>query len=266
VSQPVASASNPAFAPCVVIPVYRHAHLLAQSLPRIRAFGVPCVVVNDGGNREETERLRDLCRDTGSELCEQFPNQGKGSAVILGMRRAAELGYSHALQVDADGQHNIDDIPRFLALAEASPQALISGVPNYDDSVPRHRYYSRYITHFWVWVETLSLEIRDSMCGFRVYPLAETLALADQVRIGRRMDFDTEVAVRLSWRGMPVISVPTRVIYPDDGISNFRPWRDNLAISWMHTRLCVGMLLRLPLLLYRLVRRHWPGRAAEGLL
>ena len=139
-------------------------------------------------------------------------------------------------------------------------------MPSYDESVPRHRYYSRYITHFWVWVETLSLEIRDSMCGFRVYPLAQTLALADRVRIGRRMDFDTEVAVRLSWRGTPVISVPTRVIYPENGISNFRLWRDNLAISWMHTRLCAGMLLRLPLLLYRLMRRHWPGRAAERVL
>jgi glycosyltransferase involved in cell wall biosynthesis len=251
------------FSPCVVIPVYNHARLLAETLPRIRALNVPCVVVNDGGDRDETELLRSLCRDTGSELCEQFPNQGKGSAVIMGMRRATELGYSHAVQVDADGQHNIDDIPRFLALAEAHPRALISGVPEYDDSVPRHRFYSRYITHFWVWVETLSLEIRDSMCGFRVYPLAETLALADRVRIGRRMDFDTEVAVRLSWRGMPVVSVPTRVIYPENGISNFRLWRDNVAISWMHTRLCAGMLARFPLLLYRLLRRRLTTRELE---
>ncbi|MDQ2076972.1 glycosyltransferase family 2 protein [Marinimicrobium sp. ABcell2] len=252
------------FAPCVVIPVYNHAQLLAESLPLIRALDVPCVVVNDGGNPKDTELLRTLCRETGSELCEQFPNRGKGSAVILGMRRAAELGYTHAVQVDADGQHNIEDIPRFLALAEQFPQALISGVPEYDESVPRHRFYSRYITHFWVWVETLSLEIRDSMCGFRVYPLAETLALADRVRIGRRMDFDTEVAVRLSWRGMPVMAVPTRVIYPENGISNFRLWRDNLAISWMHTRLCVGMLARLPLLLYRLVRRQLPSGERES--
>lgn len=115
--------STSTFSPCVVIPVFRHAHLLAQTLPRIRALGVPCVVVNDGGNPEESAWLRDVCQATGSELCEQFPNQGKGSAVILGMRRAAELGYSHALQVDADGQHDIDDIPRFLALAGASPQA-----------------------------------------------------------------------------------------------------------------------------------------------
>lgn len=253
------------FSPCAVIPVYRHAYLLEQVLPRIRELGLPCVVVNDGNDQDETELLRALCRDTGTELCEQFPNQGKGSAVILGMRRAAELGYSHALQVDADGQHNTDDIPRFLALAEASPLALITGVPQYDDSVPRHRYYSRYLTHFWVWVETLSLEIRDSMCGFRVYPLGDTLALIDRVNIGRRMDFDTEVAVRLCWRGVPVISVPTQVTYPENGISNFRLWRDNLAISWMHTRLCAGMVLRLPVLAYRLIRRHWPARTVESL-
>lgn len=244
------------FAPCVVIPVYNHARLLAESLPRIRAMGVPCIVVNDGGTAADRALLADLCRATDSELCEQYPNAGKGAAVLLGMRRADELGYSHCVQVDADGQHNIDDIPRFLALAEASPRALISGVPLFDASVPRHRLYGRYITHFWVWVETLSLEIRDSMCGFRVYPLAETLALDARVRIGRHMDFDTEVAVRLSWRGMPVISVPTRVIYPENGISNFRLWRDNLAISWMHIRLCAGMLARFPLLLYRLLRRQ----------
>src|SRR5690625_7050898 len=109
------------------------------------------------------------------------------------MRRAAELGYSHALQVDADGQHNTDDIPRVLALAEASPLALITGVPQYDDSVPRHRYYSRYLTHFWVWVATLTLEIKDSMCGFRVNPLADTLALIDRVNIGRRRSEERRV-------------------------------------------------------------------------
>src|SRR5690625_5886917 len=105
-----------------------------------------CVVFKDVNYQDENELLRSLCRDTGTELCEQFPNQGKGSAVILGMRRAAELGYSHALQVDADGQHNTDDIPRFLALAEASPLALITVVPQYDDSLPRHRYTCRYPT------------------------------------------------------------------------------------------------------------------------
>ncbi|MGD8176197.1 glycosyltransferase family 2 protein [Marinimicrobium sp. ARAG 43.8] len=239
------------FVPCAIIPVYRHAHLLEHFLPRIRAFGLPCIVVDDGNEKEQADILKRLCAETRSERLRLAVNAGKGAAVLQGMRHALALGYSHGIQVDADGQHNIDDIPRLLEWAGREPDAVITGVPQYDDSIPRHRLYSRYITHFWVWVETLSMEIRDSMCGFRAYPLGATLAMADRVSLGRRMDFDTEVLVRLSWRGVPIRSMPTRVIYPDNGVSNFDLWRDNIAISWMHTRLCLGMLLRLPRLLWR---------------
>lgn len=250
-----------AFAPCVVIPVYRHAHLLEPLLVRIRALEVPCVLVNDGGDAAAGGLLRDLARRFDCHLCEQHPNGGKGSAVLLGMHYAAGRGYTHALQIDADGQHDAGDIPRLLAEAEAAPGAVVAGIPVYDDSVPRLRLYGRYLTHVCVWLETLSLEIRDSMCGFRVYPLAPTLALARRVSIGSHMDFDTEIIVRLFWRGLRVISVPTRVIYPANGLSNFRPWRDNLAISWMHTRLLLGMLWRAPRLVYRRLARRGEGPA-----
>jgi len=212
-------------------------------------------VVNDGGDAADTAFLRSLQRTDSVILCEQFPNRGKGAAVLIGLRHAAAQGYSHCVQIDADGQHSTDDIPKLLMHAEQKPSALITGVPEYDASVPRHRLYARYITHFWVWVETLSFSIRDSMCGFRVYPLAATLALADQITLGRRMDFDTEVMVRLYWRGLEVVSVPTRVTYPRDGISNFRLWRDNRMITVMHTRLVCGMLVRLPVLLWRKATR-----------
>lgn len=253
---------------CVVIPVYRHAQTLPPLLARIRDLDLVAIVVNDGGDAEDTEFLRGLRRADSVVLCEQFPNRGKGAAVLTGLRHAAALGYSHCVQIDADGQHNTDDIPTLLAQAAQQPEALITGVPEYDASVPQHRLYARYITHFWVWVETLSFSIRDSMCGFRVYPLAATLALADRVTLGRRMDFDTEVMVRLYWRGLEVVSVPTRVTYPKGGISNFRLWRDNLMISAMHTRLVCGMLLRLPVLVWRkaLKWRKPPvvGGAARG--
>lgn len=247
------------FLPCVVIPVYNHAQFLGELLRRIRAFDLPCLVVNDGSSPEDSRVLERLCAETDSELLEQFPNQGKGTAVLLGMRRAAERGFTHCIQVDADGQHNVEDLPRLLTLARAHPDTLVTGVPMFDESVPRYRFISRYLTHVWVWIETLSLEIRDSMCGFRVYPLSPTLALTERVRVAGRMAFDTEVMVRLYWSGMPVLSLPTRVIYPDNGVSNFRLWRDNIAITWMHTRLCVGMLARSPLLLYRLIRRQLAG-------
>ncbi|HEY7885096.1 MAG TPA: glycosyltransferase family 2 protein [Cellvibrionaceae bacterium] len=244
------------FAPCVIIPVYRHAHLLESLLVQLQALGVDAILVNDGGDEQASLTLRELAERFGYLLCEQFPNGGKGSAVLLGMQHAAAAGYSHALQIDADGQHNAADIPRLLSQAEVEPTAVIAGVPVYDDSVPRHRFYSRYLTHVCVWIETLSLEIKDSMCGFRVYPLAPVLALARSTSIGSHMDFDTEIIVRLFWRGLRVISVPTKVIYPENGVSNFRLWRDNLAISWMHLRLLLGMLLRSPRLLYHRWQRR----------
>ncbi len=154
---------------------------------------------------------------------------------------------------DDDGQHDVADIPKFLAASTRQPQAVVCGEPVYDASVPKGRLYGRYATHIWVWINTLSLDIRDSMCGFRVYPLAPVVQLIDQVSLGRRMDFDPELLVRLHWRGIPLVSLPTRVSYPLDGISHFKLLWDNVLISHMHARLLVGMLLRLPLLLWRKV-------------
>ena len=139
-----------------------------------------------------------------------------------------------------------------VAAVEA-PAAVIAGCPVYDASVPRGRLYGRYATHIWVWINTLSFDIRDSMCGFRVYPLASLLPLLDSVNIGRRMDFDSDVIVRLHWRGVPVLNQPTRVTYPQDGVSHFDLWNDNVRIFAMHARLFFGMLCRAPLLLWRKV-------------
>lgn len=124
-------------------------------------------------------------------------------------------------------------------------------MPEYDESVPKGRLYGRYLTHLWVWINTLSFAIRDSMCGFRIYPLAPVLALMAQEPIGRRMDFDVEIIVRLFWRGVAVINLPTRVTYPSDGVSHFDVWRDNVRISRMHARLFFGTSRRLPRWLLR---------------
>lgn len=133
----------------------------------------------------------------------------------------------------------------------AHPEAVICGIPAYDASVPKARLYGRYATHIWVWINTLSLHLRDTMCGFRVYPLPPVLRLIGEETIGRRMDFDTEVMVRLYWRQLPVEHLATRVTYPSDGVSHFDVWRDNVRISRMHTRLFFGMLWRAPRLLWR---------------
>jgi len=246
------------FRPCVVIPCYNHGAMMANVLSRLAPFGLPCLIVDDGsdeGTRLELERL--ATEQPQVTLIRLAENAGKGTAVIRGLEESARAGFTHAVQVDADGQHAIEDIPQLLALAERHPEALISGQPIYDDSIPRSRLYGRWITHFWVWIETLSLQLKDSMCGFRVYPVAPTLQLAERVTLGKRMDFDTEVMVRLYWQGHTSYFLPTRVTYPLDGLSHFDALKDNVRISLMHTRLFFGMLPRIPALLMRRRQQHW---------
>ncbi|CAA9413368.1 MAG: FIG143263: Glycosyl transferase [uncultured Ramlibacter sp.] len=243
------------FDPVVVIPVFDHPATIGTVARQVRAHGLRCILVDDGSAAPCAAVLDALAADHPHELTllRLTSNQGKGAAMVAGFREAARRGHSHVLQIDADGQHACADIPSFIERARAHPNAVIAGCPIYDDSVPRARLYGRYATHVWVWINTLSLDIRDSMCGFRVYPLASLVPLLDAVRIGRRMDFDSDIIVRLHWRGVPVLNQPTRVRYPQDGVSHFRMGRDNLRISAMHARLFLGMLLRAPLLIWRKV-------------
>jgi len=243
------------FDPVVVVPVYNHPSTIGAVVQQVRAQGLRCILVDDGSSAECAAVLDALrARHPQDVALVRLPvNQGKGAAMVAGFREAAERGHTHVLQVDADGQHDCADIPEFLGQARWNPEAVIAGCPIWDESVPLGRLYGRYATHVWVWINTLSFDIRDSMCGFRLYPLASLLPLLDEVRIGRRMDFDSDVIVRLHWRGVPVLNQPTRVTYPQDGISHFRMWRDNGLISAMHARLFLGMLWRSPLLLWRKV-------------
>ena len=142
-------------------------------------------------------------------------------------------------------------LPSFLAAADADPQVLVCGRPVFDASIPRHRFYFRYLTHAMVWLNTLSFDIPDSMCGLRVYPLPVVLPILAAEPPGRRMDFDSDVLVRLYWRGVRMQWLPIRVRYPLDGVSHFRLVRDNWLITRMHTRLFFGMLRRSPRLLAR---------------
>jgi glycosyltransferase involved in cell wall biosynthesis len=238
--------------PVAVVPVFDHGTTIGAVVQQVRAHGLPCILVDDGSSPSCAAVLDTLAAPAGPvTLVRLASNQGKGAAMVAGFREAARRGHSHVLQIDADGQHACADIPLFIAQAQRHPDAVIAGCPVYDDSVPRARLYGRYATHLWVWINTLSFDIRDSMCGFRVYPLASLLPLLDRVRIGRRMDFDSDVIVRLHWRSVPVVNQPTRVTYPQDGVSHFRPWRDNVRISAMHARLFGGMLLRAPRLVWR---------------
>jgi len=241
------------FRPCVVIPVYNHEHAIPSVLAQVLAHGLPVILVDDGCSGACAAVLDRLAASHPDRVVleRHAVNQGKGGAVLTGFARAARDGYSHVLQVDADGQHSVADVPRFLDAARAAPHAVIAGCPVYDESVPALRLYARYLTHVWVWINTLSLAIRDSMCGFRVYPVAPVLALARRRRLGLRMNFDIEILVRLYWDGLAIVNLPTRVGYPEDGVSHFKAWTDNVLISRLHMTLFFGMLPRIPSLLVR---------------
>ena len=251
-------AQGTGFVPLVVIPVYDHEHAIGAMVDGVLATGNTCLLVDDGSGPACAAVLDALAQRHAPRvrLLRLVVNQGKGGAVLAGFTEAARLGATHVLQIDADGQHDPRDIPRFLSLSRQLPAQVICGTPQYDASVPKGRLYGRYLTHVWVWINTLSFAIRDSMCGFRVYPLAPVLTLMEEETIGKRMDFDVEVLVRLYWRDIGVQNVPTRVTYPLDGVSHFDVWRDNVRITRMHTRLFFGMVWRLP----RLLRRRLAGR------
>ncbi|CAI8912115.1 Glycosyl transferase [Pseudomonas sp. IT-P12] len=248
---PVSQAYTFMHNPCAVIPVYNHESAITTVVDALIACGLPCILVDDASDKPCAAVLDQLALRERVYLIRLAANQGKGGAVMTGLREASRLEFSHALQVDADGQHDLQDVTTFIAQSRAHPQALICGYPQYDASVPKGRLYARYLTHVMVWINTLSLQIRDSMCGFRVYPLPPVLALIDSARIGKRMDFDSDILVRLAWHNQPMRWLPTKVHYPLDGVSHFRLFHDNVLISSMHTRLFFGMLLRAPVILWR---------------
>jgi len=245
--------NNAVFKPVILIPVYNHEQAIGNTLHDILQYSYPVFLVDDGSDaacRDTLRALADGCSER-VELLRLEKNGGKGAAVKAGFRDLLAAGYSHALQVDADGQHDLSDLEAFMSVGKDNPSALITGLPLYDESVPKARYYSRYLTHIWVWINTLSLEIKDSMCGFRLYPLVDIVQLLNQENCGDRMDFDPEVIVRWSWRGGHIKNIETKVHYPSNGLSHFNVFHDNLLISWMHTRLFFGMLKRLPAILWR---------------
>jgi glycosyltransferase involved in cell wall biosynthesis len=240
---------------CVIIPVYNHQEAIVHVVVALKPFGLPCYLVNDGSSAQCSAVLRHIAEQEKDwiTLYERERNGGKGAAVMDGLRLAIAGDFSHAIQIDADGQHRPADISRFLTASEQHPDKLILGKPRFDATAPKKRLYGRQFTNLWIWINTLSVAIADGMCGFRCYPLAAVDKLLKSVQLGQRMDFDIEVVVRLYWQGVDVINIDTEVQYPLDGISHFQMLQDNLLISGKHTQLFFGMLWRLP----RLLLRHW---------
>jgi glycosyltransferase involved in cell wall biosynthesis len=231
----------------VLIPSYNTGAKLLETVDAALRHRHPVIVVIDGSTDGSGEALQQLAaREARLSIVRRRVNGGKGAAVLDGLRAAAAQGFTHALVMDADGQHDAASIPRFMALSAVHPRAMILGMPIFDESAPALRVIGRRVSNGWARLETGGA-IGDSLFGFRVYPIAPLLAAMARTRWMRRFDFDPEAAVRLCWQGIPVINAPVPVRYfrPEEGgISHFRYLRDNALLTWMHLRLMAAFLLQ----------------------
>jgi glycosyltransferase involved in cell wall biosynthesis len=242
----------------VLIPSYNTGRLLADTVAHALEHWREVLVVIDGstdGSAAAVEAMQ--AAHPGLRMIRQPQNRGKGAAVLRGVEFAATEGFSHVLTMDADGQHPAEWIPRFITLAESHPHAVLLGKPVFGPEAPQLRVQGRRISNSWANLETLGWGIGDSLFGMRVYPVQALLRAFRGTFFARRFDFDTEIAVRVCWQGVPVVNVPTPVRYltaAEGGVSQFRYFRDNAVLTWMHTRLFFGFVFRLPLLIARVLR------------
>ena len=242
----------------VLIPSYNPGEKVYETVRAAREYWTPVWVVVDGSTDGSVAGLRALAvHDPGLRVLELPHNQGKGAAVLHGLDAAAAAGFTHVLTMDSDGQHPAERIPAFMAESVRQPGAMILGVPVFESSAPRLRVQGRRVSNAWVNLETLWEGIGDSLFGFRVYPIAPLRKVMSRQPWMRHFDFDPEAVVRLCWHGVKPINLPAPVRYyrsDEGGVSHFRYLRDNLLLSWMHARLFVGFIVRLPLLMIRRAR------------
>jgi glycosyltransferase involved in cell wall biosynthesis len=238
-----------------LIPVYNHGGTAVSVVRRLSGYGLPILLVDDGSDAGTKAHLAQIAETCPLAVLVTLPeNRGKGGAVMAGIEKAHELGLSHVLQIDADGQHDAERAGFFLEESAAHSEAVICGYPEYDSSVPASRKSGRKVSNTWAKIVTLSNDITDVLCGFRVYPVEPVWRICRRGYIDPRMGFDVEILIRLYWKGLSLVFHPVRVIYPEGGISHFHLVRDNIRISWVFTRLFFGMLVRLPLLVGRKLR------------
>ncbi len=225
----------------VLIPSYNTGDTLFETIAGVRRLGWPVIVVIDGSTDGTGDRLiRMAGRDASLFACVQPRNQGKGAAVLNGLRIAQTKGFTHALTMDADGQHSAAHIGEMITISLAHPNAMVLGDPLFDDSAPRIRVFGHRIANFFTGLVTPRGAIGDSLFGFRIYPIDRLIEVFDSTSGMRRFDFDSEAVIRLFWRGVRPINVVTPVRYfrrRDGGVSHFKYARDNLRLAAMYARL-----------------------------
>jgi glycosyltransferase involved in cell wall biosynthesis len=239
----------------VLIPSYNTGATVYDTVRAARAQWQPVWVVVDGSDDGTAAGLTQLAAsDPGLKVIVLPENRGKGAAVLHGLQAAAQAGFTHALTMDSDGQHPADLIPAFMQASQRRPNAMVLGRPVFGAEAPLLRVRGRRVSNWWTNLETLGAGIDDSLYGFRVYPIADLIAVMRRQPWMRRFDFDTEAVVRLAWRGVVPVNLAAPVKYlsaEEGGVSHFRYGRDNVLLTWMHTRLMLEFVLRLPLLIGR---------------
>lgn len=239
----------------VLIPSYNPGAKVFDTVRSARQYWNPVWVVIDGSTDGSEVTLKNMAlEDAGLRVIHLPQNKGKGAAVLHGLNIAAAEGYTHTLTMDSDGQHPPDLIPAFMKASINQPDAMILGMPIFDASAPNIRVQGRKLSNWWANLETLWAGIGDSLFGFRVYPIEPLRQVMRYQPWMRHFDFDPEAAIRLSWRGVKVVNLPAPVRYfsiDEGGVSHFRYLRDNILLTWMYTRLFIGFVLRLPMLLIR---------------
>jgi len=233
------------FRPCVLIPTYDNPRTIRDVVMAVRAILPDVVVVDDASGEANRIEVEKLGQEKLAIVTRRAKNGGKGAAMKTGFELARSSGFTHAIQVDADGQHALEDVAKFLEIAAKNPDAAILGQPIFDASAPTHRMFLRRVTIFWTRREVGDDRVGDPLCGFRVYPLAASIATRT---IGDRMDFDPEIVVRLAWMNVPIVHVPTKVRYftaAEGGVSHWRAFEDNWLIGKMHTRLMWRRMMHL---------------------
>lgn len=241
---------------CLVIPHYNHAASFSQFLPKLEALALPCIIVDDGSEASQRQQVQEQLQGKENFHFIAHPqNRGKGAAFFSGCYHARTLGFSHVIQIDADGQHDTADIETFIRYSQQHPQTIISGKPYFAEDAPKIRVYGRRVTDIWTALETLSFKIKDGLCGFRLYPLSQVEQILDKHHVAARMDFDTDILVKALWQDIDLHFIPTKVIYLENGVSHFHYLRDNKRLILLHSRLILGMLLRSPLLLARKIKK-----------
>jgi len=240
----------------VIIPSYNTGAKLVETVRQALAHWQPVWVVMDGSTDDSASTLKTLVGPESTlRIIYLERNSGKGAAVLQAMLAAEREGFTHALVLDADGQHASADITRFMQASQKNPGAMILGVPEFAADAPASRRHGRLVGNWWANLETFWGGIGDSLFGFRVYPIVESVRILKSIRGARRFDFDTELAVRLFWAGVVPLNLSTPVRYfkpAEGGSSHFHYLRDNLLLIRRHTLLVLEMLPQL--------RRIWKLR------